>query len=166
MLKSLFWISATGVALIAGIALHHGDDIERGARQIEASVGQFEDVGGHFEREFDEAEEAVDNGADAEQQYEEAFASALVSSGLFTLDNIDDIDVDEGQRLVSVDNNVEIDFSDVVRLAREQLETAQNDGSPLPQDRGIDGDDISEMIEMLDDMGAFDGNGNGNIRIQ
>lgn len=166
MLKSLFWIGATGLALIAGIALQYGDDIEHGVRQIEASVGQFEDVGGHFEREFDEAEEAVDNGADAEETYEEAFASALVSSGLFTLDNIDDIDIDEGQKLVSVEDGVKIDFSDVVDRAREQLEAAQSDGTPLPEGRGIDGDDISDLIETLGEFGAFDDDGNIRIQVQ
>lgn len=168
MLKSLFWIGATGVALIAGIALHHGDDIERGIEQgaaaIEANVEQWEDVGDHFEREIDLAEEAVDNGADAEQSYEEALATALVSSGLFTLDNIEEIDAADGQTVMTVENGTDVHLDDVVALAREKLQAANDSGDPLPESRGLDADEINDVIEALDELGAFDGN--GRIRIQ
>lgn len=168
MLKSLFWIGATGVALIAGIALHHGDDIERGVREgaahIEANVEHWEGIGDHFEREIDLAEEAVDNGADAEESYEEAIASALVSSGLFTLENIEDIEATDNQSIMTVDNDTDVHVSDIVERARAKLEAARDSGEPLPEGQGLDADDINDVIEALDDLGAFEGN--GRIRIQ
>ena len=158
MLKSLFWIGATGIALVAGIALHHGEDIERAGQEIAANVERLEDlegVGQHFEREFDEAEVAIGGGADREASYEEAMASALVSSGLFTLDNIDDISRGDGVRRLQAKDGVRIDIVDVIDQARSKLEEAEAAGN-LPESRGIDGDNINDVLGMLEDLEALE----------
>ena len=155
MLKSLFWIGATGVALIAGIALHHGDDIQRAGHQIAISAEHFSDVGDDFETAFDQAEVAIDNGADRESSYEDAMANALVNSGLFTLDNIDEISRDEGTRTLEVNDGVRIEIDDVIERAREKLKEAEAAGTLPTTARDISGDDIDEVLDMLDRMDAF-----------
>lgn len=166
MLKSLFWIGATGVALVAGIALHHGDDIARAGHEISVNVERFKDVGGHFEREFDAAERAVDEGADAETTYEDAVASALISSGLVTLENIEDIDSQGERSLVVSDrgDRFNVDVDDVIARARAKLEEAREAGEII-EGRGVSGSDINDVLEALDELEALDGN-SFNIEIQ
>lgn len=155
MLKSLFWIGATGIALVAGIALHHGDDIERGVHEIEASVQPLKQFGETVEREFDEAEVAIEDGADPEQSYEDALASALVSSGIFTLDNIDELSAEDIEQQALVNDGVRIDLGDVIDLARGKLEQARDAGE-LPQvDESFSASDIQAFMNIMRDVEDF-----------
>lgn len=167
MLKSLFWIGATGIALIAGIAYHYGDDIHvaiEHSGSIEALAGNLEHIGDEFDREFDEAEEAIESGADRKASYEDALSSALIGSGIFTLDNIDDIEIseDERQLLMDGDVDVQIDIDDVIEQAKAKLEAARERGDTPVRSLDIDGDDINDLLETLEELDAF----NDHIRVR
>lgn len=125
MLKSLFWIGATGVALIAGIALHHGEEIAEAGHEIESVMAEIDS-------ELSKAETDIEAGAPADARIEDAIATALVNSG--AIDNASDLDdleeLDQlGERRMSVvvdgEENVTIGVENIVNRVRQKLDEAE-----------------------------------------
>lgn len=154
MLKSLLWIGATGIALVAGIAYHHGDDIERAGHEIEASLAPLERMGDELDKEFAAAEEEIEAGADREASYEDAMASALVSSGILTADNIEELVRTDDKRELVVNDGVQIQIGDVLGLARAKIAEGRESGD-VPEESGVSASNIQAVLDILEDMDGF-----------
>lgn len=156
MLKSLFWIGATGVALVAGIALHHGDEIAEAGHEIEAVMAEIDS-------EIAKAEADLEGGAPADARIEDAIATALVNSGAIDdasdLDDLDELD-QLGDRRMSVvvdgEENVTIGLESVVNRVRTKLDEAEvrleakRESGELSQQRYEEAmEDIAQVEEKL-----------------